>query len=525
MKNTWSVQRTATAIAWIILLVMLGFGFYQWLQQSVQAVVFPFELNYGEGIIWEQARLIFSEKAYAPIEQFPSIVFHYPPVFHAIAAGLSNMFGSDMLATGRTVALLSTVVTAVAAGLIIHSLVTIESGPKGGIIAGFAGALSIFTYAPVMIWSPLMRVDMMAVMFSFIGIALGIRAIKYERLIYWSSLCFVLSVYSKQSSIAAPMALYLILFWLRPSLAIRGISACLMIGSVALAVLYWVTGGGFVRHVFLYNINRVEWEQVSIILRMMGVHAIYFGFALLALVRRIPAIASCYAGLNRADLKTALVGNLHDFSMLILILYWILATLMTLTIAKSGSNINYLIEWMCVTSIFVGLALSDAARMFTAWRADSIRSTILLTCIFPVAFGIQIVLLYKKTPTYEDAWNEAKMADLEMLSHRIRSVKKPIISDNMVILLRNNRPVLWEPAIFAELASAGMWDEEPFINRIRHGEFSMFITGGTRGMRTFDSRYNPRIADAIDEVYPIKETLAGYTLHLPRWQHPYNPLQ
>ena len=141
-----------------------------------------------------------------------------------------------------------------------------------------------------------------------------------------------------------------------------------------------------------------------------------------------------------------------------------------------------------------------------------------MTCIFPVALGIQVITLEKDMPTYENTWDTTRVADLVALSNRVQTAKKPVISDDMVILLRNNRPVLWEPAIFAELASVGMWDEEPFVSRIQRGEFAMFITVGTRGMQPFDSRYNTRIADAMDEVYSIKETLAGYTLHLPRRQ-------
>jgi hypothetical protein len=75
---------------------------------------------------------------------------------------------------------------------------------------------------------------------------------------------------------------------------------------------------------------------------------------------------------------------------------------------------------------------------------------------------------------------------------------------------------VWEPAIFAELASQGLWDEEPFVRRIRRGEFSMFITVGTRGSRLFDSRYNPLVSEAMNEFYPVRESLAGYTLHLPQ---------
>ena len=88
------------------------------------------------------------------------------------------------------------------------------------------------------------------------------------------------------------------------------------------------------------------------------------------------------------------------------------------------------------------------------------------------------------------------------------------ITDAVAALARRGGGAGWA-AIFAELAAKGVWDEKPFVVRVRRGEFAMFITVGRRGQRLFDSRYNPAVADAMDEAYPVKEILAGYTLHLP----------
>jgi hypothetical protein len=75
---------------------------------------------------------------------------------------------------------------------------------------------------------------------------------------------------------------------------------------------------------------------------------------------------------------------------------------------------------------------------------------------------------------------------------------------------------VWEPAIFAELASKGIWDERPFIARVRRGEFAFFVTRGDRGGVLFQNRYTPTVADAMDAAYPVRRRMAGYVLHLPR---------
>ena len=98
----------------------------------------------------------------------------------------------------------------------------------------------------------------------------------------------------------------------------------------------------------------------------------------------------------------------------------------------------------------------------------------------------------------------------------IHDARRPVISDDMVLVKRAGRHVVWEPAIFAELASKGLWDERPFIARVRRGEFAFFVTRGDRGLPLFDRRYTPAVSDAMDAAYPVRRQVAGYVLHLPK---------
>ena len=65
--------------------------------------------------------------------------------------------------------------------------------------------LAIFTVVPVFSWSPLMRMDMLGVALSFVGGYLAALSINRPALLYWASVVFVLALYTKQSSIAAPL--------------------------------------------------------------------------------------------------------------------------------------------------------------------------------------------------------------------------------------------------------------------------------------------------------------------------------
>ncbi|HSF95749.1 MAG TPA: hypothetical protein VLA52_12050, partial [Thermohalobaculum sp.] len=91
----------------------------------------------------------------------------------------------------------------------------------------------------------------------------------------------------------------------------------------------------------------------------------------------------------------------------------------------------------------------------------------------------------------------------------------PVISDDMVMVLQAGKEVVWEAAIFAELAALGVWDQRPFIEMIEAKRFSFFITIGSGDDPVFNRRYSPRVRSAIDAAYPDKQVIAGYTVHFP----------
>jgi hypothetical protein len=82
----------------------------------------------------------------------------------------------------------------------------------------------------------------------------------------------------------------------------------------------------------------------------------------------------------------------------------------------------------------------------------------------------------------------------------------------MVVLMRAGKEVVWEPAIFAELATMKVWDEQPFLDMIKQHDFSFIIKTGT----AMDaSRFTPAVTSAIEAYYPRIEKIAGTTVHLP----------
>ncbi|HUE79933.1 MAG TPA: hypothetical protein VMN38_09915 [Sphingomicrobium sp.] len=506
-------HRKLATVALLICIAVLAVNMVLFVDTGVKAIRYPFEIDYGEGIVWQQALRIASGDAYGGIAQFPAIVFHYPPAFHLISTTTAAMLAMDTLAAGRLVALISTLLTSGFAGLVVFRSMREEAGAVAAAICAVIGGLVILTYWPVLVWAPLMRVDMTATALSLAGVYLGIAALRRPALIHAAALCFVAAVYTKQTSIVAPAATFLTLLLICPKVARAGIVTAVLSGLIVLGALIWWTDGGFVRHIFLYNINRFDAWRLRWIREALETHSLYFGVAAIGVGSQIRSRLPKYRGLSRAAARARLAASPADAAMLLVLVYFLLATAMLITIAKSGSNVNYLIEWLCVLAILVGMAMRDAAIAVTQSAPAAFRrrsANFVLAVILPAAVAVQVVML----PSIPDQ-RRGPIPELRQLVTLIREAQRPVISDDMVLLLRAGKPVVWEPAIFTELASGGLWDERPFVRLVRARHFAFFVTAGGRGTRLFDARYTPAVADAMDAAYPQKRRLAGYTLHFP----------
>ena len=105
---------------------------------------------------------------------------------------------------------------------------------------------------------------------------------------------------------------------------------------------------------------------------------------------------------------------------------------------------------------------------------------------------------------------------MRALVARVGASPKPVVSDDMVLLRRAGQNVIWEPAMIAELGSAGVYDQVRLAAHVRRGDFGFFVTYGDRGDVIYNQRFTPLIANAIDAAYPRRERVGALTLHLPR---------
>src|SRR5262249_38869786 len=116
-----------------------------------------------------------------------------------------------------------------------------------------AGAL-VFT-TPIWYWACLMRVDTLAIFLSVCGVALFVAARRHRALGFLAFVFFVAAVYTKQTSLAAPAACFILTLIEKPRYALQLMIFSVALGLAVLFMLQTATDGLFLRHIITYNQN------------------------------------------------------------------------------------------------------------------------------------------------------------------------------------------------------------------------------------------------------------------------------
>lgn len=507
-------RRTAALLCAVVVAGLLLHQLVVYARIASAAVQYPYGLDYGEGIVWQQAILLNSSLAYGDINAYPAIVFHYTPVYHAVARVLAGLFDADLLATGRALTIGSTMLLAAMVAVATDCLRGEEDTVLSRVVAAATSALLLLCIGPIVFWSVLMRVDMLAHLFSFAGIVAGIYTFRHRGLLYVAATCFLFAVFTKQNSIAAPLAWFSVAMITQRRLALRALGVCVGVGSAVVMWLSLATHGGFIRHVLTYNINRINWTQGDKILEVALPASPLILATVLVLLQaaRSPAQARRETRLWRKVITDTASSN--GTARLVIVTYLFTTTVSLIGILKSGAGTYYTIEWLLLLCVFGGdgmrslgrvLACADTRPVSIAFSVQTLLVPILIAKQVSLAAGFNI----------KDATSDARAQQLGTLVAAIKASARPVVSDDMVLVLRSGKTVELEPAIFAELASVGRWDERRYVRRILNRDFAMFITEGDVGGALFESRYDSAVRAALARAYPAREHIAGLTLHRP----------
>jgi hypothetical protein len=500
------------AVVGTLLLFAQFFHFAWYDARCARAILaYPFGIDYGEGIVWQQALLIPGPRMYGPIDRLPFIVFHYPPVYH-LASRAVMAFGVDPLSAGRMVSIAATAVTVISiAWLVAKGLEGRVSRPAAAIGAA-AGALLPLSLGPLEIWFDLMRVDMLAVALAFLGVVLTVRAEKQPAWLLLAMPAFVLSVYTKQTELAAPASALAALLVTRPRAAILAGLCAVVLGVAALALLEWLTADGFLRHILSYNVNTWSFDLLITRLRFQASYGVVLVAAAVGLGASWLDQRAQSRRPKRAGTPSYAGTPSHTVVVPIAIL-WLLLSLAVLaaTVGKTGSNVNYFVEPMCVCAVGFGLLVGRCWHEVVG--SPGRREMALRFGLVVLVLAVGGVIAKRRPLCTLDGVSPALVATQEKLVREIASQDRPVLSEDMVLSLRAGKDVPIEMAIFSELAATGQWDQRRLLNLIDARAFAFVVT--TPNEVYTPQRYTPEMLAAIERAYPRTQARGPYVVRYP----------
>ena len=465
-------------------------------------------LDYGEGIVWQQAMLIPSARMYGDINQFPFLVFHYPPVYYLAVRAIASL-NADPLMAGRCISVIATVLTAITSVALVFYAMREKVGSVPALIGAAVAGLSFFCFWPVFICSALMRVDMLALALSFLGVLCATLSVRRPPLLYCAAVLFVLAVFTKQTSIWAAVASMAVMSQVAPRRMLKASGLGLLLACTALAALEWATAGRFLQHILAYNINRYSFDNLAISLVQQAGHIGFVVLALIGLGMNWQSLAAEHRWRSRTVMVQDLTASDAVRLQAIIAIYLLFSSGSLVMLGKSGASFNYMIEWMAILSVLIGILFARATRwclMPLDWRPTQIGAVFLL--LVPTVLIVQVLRLPVVRTEFSTPAEARELVDLVA---RIGAADRAVLSEDMVLLMKAGKGVPWEPAIFAELGSIGRWDERLIIDRIVAHDFAFVVMAP----EIREDRFTKPVRQAIAATYPRTENQAGFKLHLP----------
>ena len=393
--------------------------------------------------------------------------------------------------------------------------------------AAAAAALMVFTLSPIIAFATLVHVDNLALMFSLAGVALAAAGLDRGArdgsplgeglLLYPALLAFVAAIFTKQTCIAAPLAVLLVWSIRAPRRTARAFAAGAVLGAAATAYLTWQTHGGFLRHILTYNINAWRLHNLLVltgnVIRECGM---VIELTLVAVVMQWAMLMDRLSLHGPRDIIDRIRTDRRIAFIVLMTAYLLLSFATALLAGKNGASVNYYEEFLYAACIWlgflvllhIGAAASLAAQPLIARLAFNVLLPAVLiwqASAMPRAFLANMNILYGPAVTRDD----------QALLTAIRGIDKPILSDDIAMVLLAGKQAPIEPFIFSELAGAGLWDENTLIRRLQSHQIGAVITYLDPGDATFAARFLPATTAAIIKYYPRVTSFGDNRLRLP----------
>jgi len=505
-ENQLIPSRIVLLLALVALAYQFGEVFLSYVQWATLAVGFPFPLDYGEGPLLDQTiRIAHFENIYRnSFSGPPYVVSNYPPLFMLVQVPLYWIFG-PALWYGRLISILSVFLTAL---FIFLTIFTLTRDWLGSV----AGGLLLIVFPHVRMWSMFNRIDELALALSWAALFVTVRYVGRtdDRPLPWWGFwlgvsLFVASIYTRQTyALASPFAAVVwLIFGTRGTWRSRVWLAgklLLAVGGITLAlflIINMLTGGGFYLNIVIANINAFYWQSVHIHAREIRdsfYPLLILGGLFLLIERRIIKERTSIWPLVLSYLLAAGTGSV--------------------TVGKTGSNVNYLIEFCAALSLASGSALAWLGSL--KWHG---KAWLQILAVATIAFQLNIIVNWKSIDygNFGDFLTHrvANKENVERLEQIVKNSSGIVLADEyMGLIPLAGKRLYIEPHTFKQMSEAGIVDETSFVTDIRDSKFDVILLYQPKSWPALISRWTPaqlgmlrasyRLDTVIDSVYVLR---------------------
>jgi hypothetical protein len=413
-------MRPRATVAWAAYLIpAAGLALYalvQWLSVLVDRV----PVMYGEGAVANAARLARDGIAYLDPDPSRFVAANYPPLYFHLASIV------DPFIAGR--------IASIAATLAVAVMVFIMARP-GGSLAAAALAAGWLALAPVMIWGPALKPDLVALALTATAVVLLDRR---RDLAAIAGFALIFAALAKPTALLPAAAL---VAWLavsdRAALARCGFGAAVAVVAAAVTV-YLDSVPDVWRHVVTWNALSWSLDQ-AVSVAVLGILVIGISIVMAALTRGFRGARVAYLA---GALAIVVLGG------------------------REGATINYLLD------------LTVATMLSIAAIAPRLRASALI----PLALLAQLVIgtlvldplrvLPGRVPT-TGAWSDQLRGGTISLAFHIDG--RYLVEDSGLLAKSGIPPVVDDLFLWSRLVERGIIDADPIVNQIREGRIDTVI--------------------------------------------------
>ena len=446
----------------------------------------PYEVNFEEGPLARVSEGLTRGAALYPI---PNVVPYelnpYGPIAYYLIALPIKLFGLSFT-PARLLIALSGLACALTIALLLRHW-------TGSLLTGAVFGAVFLTMPAVMQWLPILRVDLIGLMFSLLGIYVFTTWKRW----YVSIVFFVAALLCKFLFLSAPAACFLAMLvkgdWKR---AIK--FAGTFVGLAGAIVLYWQhqSHGWFAFHTLWIQAH----HPFRLVFAVPSVAKELRDNVLLLLVTVLAVALSSRRPRQLSQLRQ--LGQLRQAAVLPAI-YFMTSFAIMFARGKAGADSNYYLEWEAALCLCAGVS-------YTVLRGESRRLGMRLRFVLPVllacaAWGSVLWTIHHRDPL--------KLVSLEQCGDAYQFVNEHagdrILSDNIgAVFMARKHPLVSDPFMWGQEVMGGRWSDTQILRLIRSRQIDLIVLNGKLEELRDDpaNRWPHSVLDAISSNYILRKT-------------------